>query len=115
MLVNEAADSQSKGHAYGNADVVDQAVDRGAGDVLLNYKGQGHAIDAGRQHDYSLRGIKGQSWNFFFSIVHSPCFNFLFFTEIILLFHTNGIFYKVDIKSTEQRLSTFTSINFSRL
>lgn len=62
MLVNEAADSQSKGHAYGNADVVDQAVDRGAGDVLLNYKGQGHAIDAGRQHDHSLRGIKGKAF-----------------------------------------------------
>lgn len=66
MLVNEAADSQGKGHAYGNADVVDQAVDRGAGDVLLNYKGQGHAIDAGRQHDHSLRVIKGQGRYFFF-------------------------------------------------
>lgn len=58
-----------------------------------------------------LKGRVGIS----FFIVHSPCFHFLFFTEIILLFHTNGIFYKVDIKSTEQRLSTFTSINFSRL
>jgi hypothetical protein len=90
MLVNEAADSQSKGHAYGNADVVDQAVDRGAGDVLLNYKGQGHAIDAGRQHDYSLRGIKGQSWNFFFSLFTHLVFTFYsllksysFFTQMV--------------------------------